>query len=132
MRISDWSSDVCSSDLLAASAVAVFSPRLVPAVFVFVRQLSRSTRSTLCPAMHATKDLFLDCHGVPQNTTFPFKRQGRECIQQLFTHVSALCVRQRSPELQVLIHLYCTPRSEERRIGKECVRQCRSRRSPYH
>src|SRR3546814_17932585 len=92
MRISDWSSDVCSSDLLAASAVAVFSPRLVPAVFVFVRQLSRSTRSTLCPAMHATKDLFLDCHGVPQNTTFPFKRQGQigraSCRERVCQYVS--------------------------------------------
>ena len=24
------------------------------------------------------------------------------------------------------------PRSEERRVGKECVRLCRSRWSPYH
>src|SRR3546814_11971882 len=24
------------------------------------------------------------------------------------------------------------PRSEERRVGKECVSTCRSRRSPYH
>src|SRR3546814_11150565 len=24
------------------------------------------------------------------------------------------------------------PRSEERRVGTECVKQCRSRRSPYH
>src|SRR3546814_14683992 len=26
----------------------------------------------------------------------------------------------------------CTPRSEERRVGKECVSTCRSRWSPYH
>ena len=25
-----------------------------------------------------------------------------------------------------------TPRSEERRVGKECLRLCRSRWSPYH
>src|SRR3546814_15641201 len=24
------------------------------------------------------------------------------------------------------------PRSEERRVGKECIRKCKSRRSPYH
>ena len=29
-----------------------------------------------------------------------------------------------------LIHYY--PRSEERRVGKECLRLCRSRWSPYH
>src|SRR3546814_8225399 len=26
----------------------------------------------------------------------------------------------------------CRPRSEERRVGKECVSTCRSRWSPYH
>src|SRR3546814_13991227 len=26
----------------------------------------------------------------------------------------------------------CTARSEERRVGKECVSKCRSRWSPYH
>ena len=26
----------------------------------------------------------------------------------------------------------CTVRSEERRVGKECLRLCRSRWSPYH
>ena len=26
----------------------------------------------------------------------------------------------------------CHPRSEERRVGKECLRLCRSRWSPYH
>src|SRR3546814_14414339 len=32
------------------------------------------------------------------------------------------------------IHLYGSvmPRSEERRVGKECVSTCRSRWSPYH
>ena len=28
--------------------------------------------------------------------------------------------------------LKLTDRSEERRVGKECLRQCRSRWSPYH
>src|SRR3546814_18788803 len=29
-------------------------------------------------------------------------------------------------------HLFTTNRSEERRVGKECVSTCRSRWSPYH
>src|SRR3546814_20074999 len=29
-------------------------------------------------------------------------------------------------------HLIVAPRSEERRVGKECVSTCRSRWSPYH
>src|SRR3546814_15039530 len=28
--------------------------------------------------------------------------------------------------------MWCTVRSEERRVGKECVSTCRSRWSPYH
>ena len=40
--------------------------------------------------------------------------------------------RSRKPEVLVVVgicsHLGCSPRSEERRVGKEC----RSRRSPYH
>src|SRR3546814_13805921 len=28
--------------------------------------------------------------------------------------------------------LFSTARSDERRVGKECVRKCRSRWSPYH
>ena len=31
-----------------------------------------------------------------------------------------------------VIKLRCPARSEERRVGKECLRLCRSRWSPYH
>ena len=31
-----------------------------------------------------------------------------------------------------MIGLVCNTRSEERRVGKECLRLCRSRWSPYH
>src|SRR3546814_15694732 len=44
----------------------------------------------------------------------------------------------RSPRLQpqlllvVLVTFFVAMRSEERRVGKECVSTCRSRWSPYH
>src|SRR3546814_9898510 len=65
MRISDWSSDVCSSDLLLGAEEI--------------------------------------------QTIFPFRAQ----VNQLFHQVN-------------------TGRSEERRVGKECVSTCRSRWSPYN
>ena len=34
--------------------------------------------------------------------------------------------------LAALIAIYSVLRSEERRVGKECLRLCRSRWSPYH
>ena len=33
---------------------------------------------------------------------------------------------------EVYVSLYVNNRSEERRVGKECVFKCRSRWSPYH
>src|SRR3546814_8240451 len=76
MRISDWSSDVCSSDL----------KRMPP--FSFLKRLwPRSER--------ALTDSF--AHPAEQMITPEIKR-----------------------------------RSEERRVGKECVSTCRSRWSPYH
>src|SRR3546814_12681324 len=35
-------------------------------------------------------------------------------------------------EAQADMHEFVTHRSEERRVGKECVSTCRSRLSPYH
>src|SRR3546814_3637465 len=85
MRISDWSSDVCSSDLTA-----------------------------------------LDDEAVALVET------GRERPAHI--------VRQRDPEAQqvplalrlLVVLVLGAARSEERRVGKECVSKCRSRWSPYH
>src|SRR3546814_16645262 len=87
LRISDWSSDVCSSDLRAAEAV-------------------------------------------------PFRA---------FRHRGAAAGARRRDRARLLHqdrleadpHLYRPPRiegarSEERRVGKECVSTCRSRRWAYH
>ena len=38
----------------------------------------------------------------------------------------------RSTSLDELPELFSILRSEERRVGKECLRLCRSRWSPYH
>src|SRR3546814_3809284 len=70
MRISDWSSDVCSSDLLPLPFYAVSSNL-------------------------TAGDLHVHEHGV-------------------------------------LWRALRATRSEERRVGKECVSTCRSRWSPYH
>src|SRR3546814_11885048 len=89
MRISDWSSDVCSSDL----------PAQIPSDQ---------------PARHganAPGQEHLRRH-VGRG-----KRLDRGAIAPL--GIPPL------PERQFL-------RSEERRVGKECVSTCRSRWSPYH
>src|SRR3546814_3382256 len=75
MRISDWSSDVCSSDLV-------------------------------CRGGHLPRPRRQNC----RRHRWRFRHRRRTG--------AAVC----PPEM----------RSEERRVGKECVSTCRSRWSPYH
>src|SRR3546814_14152189 len=98
MRISDWSSDVCSSDL---------STELV----------SKHNRTPGRP-FHLVDGLGMVvsvCH-INFETLLLHSPQAT-------IGVCMLC------ECEPLL---CSKRSEERRVGKECVSTCRSRWSPYH
>src|SRR3546814_7948761 len=83
MRISDWSSDVCSSDLTS---------------------ISHKTTTITMAAVNQP---------VRERVQLPNRMQ----------HVHFLVDRQCELSFQ---------RSEERRVGKECVSTCRSRWSRYH
>src|SRR3546814_10782004 len=82
MRISDWSPDVCSSDLHKSDDVVFDQP---------LRTLQ------LQELLHVVAKIAEDYVGN----------------------------NQRAPA-------FAQSRSEERRVGKECVSTCRSRWSPYH
>src|SRR3546814_5325644 len=81
MRISDWSSDVCSSDLIQREAA-----RIGPVM----------TGRSIVPGKIGQGQLYQS--GFARST------------KPVANH----------------------ERSEERRVGKECVSTCRSRWSPYH
>src|SRR3546814_16717907 len=99
MRISDWSSDVCSSDL-ALKAMA-----------------ERAGWSQNLAHVH------------PDNYVRTLKRRLCETI---FARLRAAgCGKDRSL-VDLAADLTGVARSEERRVGNECVRTCRSRWSPYH
>src|SRR3546814_16585747 len=98
MRSSDWSSDVCSSDLPHRE----------------------------------------DCPPEPQSPYASSKLTGEEWMTH-FNSVTSLATvvlryfnvygpRQPSDSSEGAV----VPRSEERRVGKECVCTCSSRWSPYH
>src|SRR3546814_10611980 len=88
MRISDWSSDVCSSDL-----------------HVSIRRC-RYDAATAQPRI-----------GQPTgNVVIAITTQQHVIAQTTVDRVIATAA----------------DRSEERRVGKECVSTCRSRWSPYH
>src|SRR3546814_11232869 len=87
MRISDWSSDVCSSDLLWKGKKKV-------------------------------NYLLLCAFLTPR---IPREEVGGEVSYYLPSSL-----------LRNSIRAFWSSRSEERRVGKECVSRCRSRWSPYH
>src|SRR3546814_4711671 len=95
MRISDWSSDVCSSDLLAAYR---FHPLALP----------RHDEGAADVAVLDEALAVFHAEYVGQ-----LQRRG------------ARSVGNRHHGIDIV-------RSEERRVGKECVSTCRSRWSPYH
>src|SRR3546814_15131763 len=103
MRISDWSSDVCSSDLLAA-LLAIVGLWMQ----VFLRHYIAPRLEQQAPAAPA----FAAPPSRRAMTATPLKAHEDGHWQA---------------EAQ-----WDVPRSEERRVGKECVRTCRYRRSPYH
>src|SRR3546814_16598343 len=92
LRISDWSSDVCSSDLLAHH------------VDRDVLQPLRRTSTTMGISSPRWRTSEIRAAALPSGPRLPQSR-----IMQPMA-----------------------ARSEERRVGKECVSTCRSRWSPFH
>src|SRR3546814_11499773 len=98
MRISDWSSDVCSSDLCSA-------PGLEVAHFLALAEALRGARQTADRL-----------HLVAHEDDGDAEQQDRAADGPEGEDVGGRREQ----------------RSEERRVGKEGVRPCRSRWSPYH
>src|SRR3546814_14465088 len=113
MRISDWRSVVCSSDLLRDMALAS------------LRSLSAVDKRE--PALK----LFADVVGKP---TFPADSFARIKNQLLAGFEYQKQDPGKLAGLELMKRLYgdhpYAHRSEERLVGKEGVRTCRSRRSP--
>src|SRR3546814_11497916 len=99
MRISDWSSDVCSSDLARAELhrAAAMAPTII-----------RITRVGMA--------------------TWWRRRAGFTIGRGEGGAAGLVQPRLKDPALLLL----AGERSEERRVGKECVSTCRSRWSTYH
>src|SRR3546814_10728532 len=101
MRISDWSSDVCSSDLLGDRA------QVRPDAIYRIYSMTKPVTAVAMMLLHEEGRWLLD---DPNELHLPE-----------FTRLEG-------PAGEKLRHR----RSEERRVGKECVSTCRSRWSPDH
>src|SRR3546814_3985945 len=95
MRISDWSSDVCSSDLdhlgVQPDGTVMYGANDDASGTTAVIEIARA----LAAGKQPKRSILFVCYGSEE------------------------------------IGLYGS-RSEARRVGKECVRTCRSRLAPYH
>src|SRR3546814_12759319 len=104
MRISDWSSDVCSSDLFVAVA---------------------DHRATGNRGNGRKRIGGIAGNAVQQHGTV---RKARAIDPRRVDLVTMFDVGDHGAHEADIVDL----RSEERRVGKECVSTCRSRWSPYH
>src|SRR3546814_13193122 len=102
MRISDWSSDVCSSDLLDRKDKRPERPDF--------KQDGKG--KTLIPGL-------IDAHGHVMGLGFKLMLLDLSGTGSL-------------AEAQAAIRKYAAERSEARRVGKEGGSTCRSRRSAEH
>src|SRR3546814_6726348 len=112
MRISDWSSDVCSSDLafdLVAEEIDTQAGFLAGG-----EQVEDAA---------AHREFALVGDGIDAAEAVRDEQFGERVA------VDPLPRRERRGELA---DAKGRERSEERRVGKECVSTCRSRWSPYH
>src|SRR3546814_19907474 len=102
MRISDWSSDVCSSDLAPLAATT---------------ELFLDANGNPLPREAAmSSGIAVGVPGVIAALKLVHEKYGKLPWAELFQPAIALA----------------RDSSEARRVGKECVSTCRSRWSPYH
>src|SRR3546814_13070003 len=118
MRISDWSSDVCSSDLTEGDRQALdyFDAVVARPGFALAMELERGDMQ------------FIANFAILHSRTEYYDASDRK------RHLLRLWLTDpRSKRTGGdLLDRFAPPRSAERRVGKECVRTCRSRWSPSH
>src|SRR3546814_20497639 len=136
MRISDWSSDVCSSDLGIADAVAPLGTaltetqlgliwRMVPVPILCFDGDAAGQKAAMRAAMRALPllrpgfSLAFATLPAGQDPDDIVRARGATGFTALLAEAPPLVER-----------LWAHERSEERRVGDECVGTCRSRGAP--
>src|SRR3546814_20170419 len=124
MRISDWSSDVCSSDLV--EKFYLFFDAWGVKLFKFnykgceygIGWLPLGGYVKIAGMIDESMDTE-QMAGPPQ----PHEFRSKPAWQRLIVMLGGVFVN-------IVLGIFI--RSEERRVGNECVSTCRSRWSPYH
>src|SRR3546814_12463393 len=124
MRISDWSSDVCSSDLDSAAGPA--GERQQPGGVLLHHREADLRRLAGLAFQEGARD---EAHEVA--IAGLVLHQEDELVGRRRGAVARLAGLS-GGQLARYLELAADDRSEERRVGKECVSTCRSRWSPVH
>src|SRR3546814_11939440 len=121
MRISDWSSDVCSSDLLVERLNA---DEAVDGILVQLPLPKGVDEKAVISTIDPAKDV----------DGFHVINAGRLAVgeEALVPCTPLGCLMLLRDRLGDLSGLDAVVRSGERRVGKACVSTCRCRWSPYH
>src|SRR3546814_12469171 len=119
MRISDWSSDVCSSDLTVNPAAPTVAAKAVTTPYNTAASIDLSGSIT-GDGITAVTIGTAPAHGTVSvsGKTVTYTPSSTYYGPDSFTYTAT--------------NAGGTSRSEERRVGKECVSTCRSRWSTYH
>src|SRR3546814_13930422 len=133
MRISDWSSDVCSSDLTKRhTTFKLISNALCDELGIDLRladfndvqaYVASGKLTELTPQLFNIRTLLADDNAGACSINGNTAKLGRT----LDHHFRNRCLRQRFHD-----EFADLQRSEERRVGKECVSTCRSGWSQIH
>src|SRR3546814_16094534 len=114
MRISDWSSDVCSSDLISITRADFGWSYLV--IYFWLAYLSRKAYKRVRAKLRAGVR-----HRAAMRRQLEVEREAAALLFELRHHRYGYCYPNR---------FYDNGRSEKRRVGKECVSTFRTRGSP--
>src|SRR3546814_13935828 len=123
MRISDWSSDVCSSDLIGEDPDQLqrtYGPIALISSTSLTVYPDRPNRPRDSGQYGLRLNYFADLFGGTQLSVYYLNYHSRYPYASVRA-TDASCTRGVGPD-----------RSEERRVGKECVSTGRCRWSPYH
>src|SRR3546814_11374040 len=127
MRISDWSSDVCSSDLNSAKPTTNGAVADAKSTKSGPRTTRLAGRGPLRPKLrpHAWSKTDHSANATRPRSLKPLP--SSEFFNGIDPELTLRELSSIAPRSYIGLH-----RSEASRVGKECVSTCRSRWWPYH